>query len=229
MKKLVLILVCTVIMTVLIALNYLLWDKEESSKNIANLKYSNESKDASIDVLGNEIKNSKDKMTELNNRIQSLEDSIKSLDEVNNKLQQKELETNDLLEQKNEMIDKLKVQSDIKPFESVIGKWAEALDKGEYDVANNLIQKNNSVDVADSMKDFQNNVKSLKIKEFKLEANDNKAFEQGTIVFAVVLELKLSENAEATTFVEGNNKRYMTFDYEKKSDLWLISDILVVP
>jgi hypothetical protein len=227
MKKLVLILVCTVIMTVFIAFNYLLLDREKTTKNIENLKYNNENQSASIEVLGNDIKNSNNKIDELNKTIRTLDDNNSTLVKTNSELKLNINEINKVINEKNELIDKIKDQIDIKPFEAIIKNWSEGINGGKYETSYNLYKKNEygeDISFADYSTDLKDSIKSIKLKDIKLQSN-TKEDATGNIVFKVSMDIKLLKAATSFSFSDGLNERYFFFGYNKASDTWFISSI----
>jgi hypothetical protein len=216
---------------VFIAFNYLLLDREKTTKNIENLQYNNDSKSASIEVLGNDIKNSKDKIDELNRNIQVLEDNNKELVKANSDLKQGEADIKDTLNKKNEIIDKLKVQIDIKPFEAIIKKWSDSIDKGQYDVAYDLYQKDDSnkdISLVDYSDNFKTNIKNIKFKSVKLQIEDANGEANGRIVFIGSFDIKLTEETNSMSYVNGINDRSFSFEYDKINDKWYISEIVSI-
>lgn len=216
-------------MTVFIAFNYLLLDREKTTKNIENLKYNNDSQSGAIEVLSNDIKNSKDKITGLNKTIQTLEDSIKELDKTNSELKLNEINSKISLEKKNNLIDKIKVQIGIEPFEEAIKKWADNIDKGQYEVAYEMYPKGDNgleISLEEYSNNFKANIKNLKLKSLKIQTEEVKGVTEGNIVFIATLDLKLIEKPSSTSYVEGLNERLFAFDYDKTSDKWTITEIM---
>jgi cell division protein FtsB len=230
MKKLVLILVCALIMTVFIAFNYLLWDRENKIRNIENL---NVSKNMSIDALGDKIKS----LTDENKQLQ--EENKKKEDE-NNRIRSKYyLADQDLallrktLNNKNDVIQQLKMQADLKPLEAVIRKWAESIDKGEYEPAyelqkSQLTSGDNNIDFSSFMDAYKTNIKNIKVKDIKLQEDENNGTIQG-LVFAVSLEVKLVEGADGSLYADGVNERYFTIGFDEAKLDWVIDNIAEAP
>jgi TolA-binding protein len=228
MKRLVLVLVCAVMMTVFIAFNYLLLDREKTIKNIQNLKYNNDSQSASIEVLGNDIKNSKDKIAELNKTIQTLEGNYKELEKVTSDLQLSETEYKNMLSKKNDLIDKIKDQIDIKPFEEVITKWTESIDKGQYEIAYELYKKDDAgsdISLEDYTTNLKDSIKNIKINSIKLQTKEDNEISSGDIILIVTLEVGLLETSHSLTYTKGENQRLFVFDYDKQADNWFISAV----
>jgi len=223
MKKLVLILICAIIMTVFVAFNYLLWDREKYEDITA-------SKSASIDALGREINklNSDNKL--LNIRLEELENANKLLTNKNSELEQEKQAAKVDLQQKNESINKLNT----KPMEEVIKKWVESIDKGEYEAAYSVhaVQPSNR-ELAVSLNDFsnlyKNSVKNMKVKSINLNVEGEPEEKKGDLVFKVTLEVKNIENSSKKIYDEGLNDRFFTLVYDKNKGNWAISDISLNP
>lgn len=227
MKKLFLILVCSILMTIFIAFNYLLLDREKNNKNIENLKYNNESQSVSIDVLGNEIKNSKDRISELNRKISELEQNNLNLQnqvqDLQNNLLLKEAE----LTERSQLVDKIKKELDQKPFISLIKKYVESLDNGDFKAAYELYSKDaNGKEIQlNEYNSILEAIKSMKINSVKMKSDSEDGKDSGQISFEVSLDVKLKENAKSISYNEGENERLFTFGYNKLPDQWVIISI----
>ena len=228
MKKVVLILVSAVILTVFMAFNYLLWDRE---KKIKNFEYINDTKNSSIDTLGAEISSLKDVNSQLKERITELEDLNKGAQLKNLELESSKSKVDKELAQKNEVISKLQQQADVKPLEEPVRKWVESLDKSQFEAAYNLQYKHSlsnadNITLDDFTKSYKEYAKSIKIKSIKLLTEDLPADKVGKIIFKAVLEVKKIENSASNIFNEGTNERYFYIDYDKQKDGWVITDLL---
>lgn len=231
MKKLVLVLVCVLIMTIFIAFNYLLWDRENKIKNIENL---NTSKNMSIDTLGDKIKNLDDANKQLAEEIKKLEGEKGSLTERYQLLEQELTVTKDNLKQKNVVLNQLKRLADIKALEQVVKKWVESIDAGKYDEAyklqiKQLASPENNISLDSFANIYVSNIKNIKIKSIKLYEDDMSAERQGDIVFEVSLDVKKAENAKDSVFKEGLNERYFVVGYDETTGEWIIDNISEVP
>lgn len=236
MKKFVLVMVCALLMVVFIALNYLLWDRENKERNILDLEYSNASNNASINALGREIKNLEDENQALKAKLAAMDDSYKLLQAHNNQLEQEKLKIFEALAHKSEIIDKLKQEVDPKTLEAPIRKWVESIDAGDYESAYNLQTKKMTEDsgilgLTDFKNVYRSSVKSVKLKSIKLNTGGTTDAKKGDIVFDVTLEVKKVEdgNNGRIQFNDGLNERFFTIDYDKGKNSWLISNIFPAP
>jgi predicted RNase H-like nuclease (RuvC/YqgF family) len=231
-KKLVLLLVCAMLMTVFIALNYLLWDKEQNTQNIKSLEYKNDDKDATINALGREIKNLEDASKEYNNRIKILESNNSELQNKYDESMQTQQESKELLERKNDIITVLKQQADLKPLEALIKKWAESIDKGQYETAYKIelqhFKDNGEIISLNEYSDsFKKAVKNIKVKAVKLYNEEVQGLDDADIVFLVTFDVNKVENSESGMFTEGDNDKLFSMTYDKDQGGWIISDIVV--
>lgn len=233
MKKLVLLLVCAMLMTLFVAFNYLLWDKEQNTQSIKNLEYKNDDKDATINALGREIKNLEDANREYSTRIKALETNITQLQESNDALVQEQKKNRELLERKNEIIDIFKQQVDMKPLEGAIKKWAESIDKGQYETAYKLeTQKfkdsGELVSLNEYSEAYKQTIKGIKVTQVEVYNEEVGNAGSGDIVFKVELEVNKEKGAADAQFVEGANQKLFFLTYDKEKGGWIISDILSV-
>lgn len=231
MKKVVLVLVCSVVIIVFVALNYLLWERENNIKSFENIENLSASKSANIDALGKEIKDLDDINSDLKKKISDLEDNKKLLQDINSKSVTDNQNLKGELSDKDDLIFALKQQADLTPFEGIIKKWVESVDKGQYESAfqlqSNLPGGNkDNPSLNDFLNKYKSAVKSMKLKSFMLVAEETKVEKKGDLVFKVELEVKKTGNESGDLFTEGQNERYFAFSYNKVKKNWEISKIL---
>lgn len=223
MKKVVLVLVCSLILTVFIAFNYLLWDRERFQDIDA-------SKSASIEALGREINKLTSDNKQLESRISDMDSYIKTLQIRINQLEQENYKNKELISQKNEIINIFKQQVDLKPMEETIIKWVDSIDKGQYETAYDLQLKqytsqNSPVSLTDFINIFKNNITSMKIKSIKLYIDKVSNDKKGDVVFKVSLEVKKTGDNVRSLFENGINEKLFTVIYDSVKNCWIISDI----
>lgn len=230
MKKLVLVLVCALVMTVFIAFNYLLWDREN---RIKSFEYLNFSKKASIDALNTDIKELDNINKQLKKRIGELEENNKIMQEKNSQLVEEKLRAEVGLAYKDQLIDKLLPQVNLKVFEGVIGKWVQSLNEGAYEEAYELMLeqpagKKEALSLEDFTKGYKDIVNSINLKSVKLEPVNNGSDKKGDIVLRAELEAKIAEDGNSVKgyLIDGLNEACFIFDYSKDKDQWYILDIL---
>lgn len=222
MKKVVLVLVCSLIMTIFIAFNYLLWDRDKNIKSLENL---NDSKNASIEALSREL--------ELNRqfkfKILELEDGNRTMQSRNLQLEQEKNKLKAALDQKNEIVAKFRQSMDTKPLEDTVAKWADSVDKGQYQAAYDLIAKpfgGQDISLNDFTVSYKASIKNIKLKSLKLITEGLSDEKKGEIIFKAGAEVKRVENSAGVTFfTEGAAEVFITMQYVREKDVWLISDI----
>ncbi|MCX7842970.1 MAG: hypothetical protein N2489_07845 [Clostridia bacterium] len=227
MKKLVLILVSAVIMTVFIAFNYLLWDRENK---IRSFEYINDSKNDSINTLRKQLDDYEKGNNVLKERIIELEEINKRLQAKNTELDREKSKTEKLLERRNDTIAGLLPKTDLKPMEDVIRKWVNSIDNEKYDDAYSLqFRHASTMEEPMSYSDFTQNyikgIKSITLKSIKLNTEDLPSDKKGSIIFKVGLDVKRTEEAGSKEFVEGTNERYFLITFDKQKKEWVIGGI----
>lgn len=222
MKKLVMVIVCTLVMILFIALNYLLWDRENKMNIDAH-------KDASINALGREIRNLEASNSSFKERINVLEGNIKLLEKKNEELQhEKDITAGNIL-QKNEIINQLKQTVDGNTFENVVLKWVDAIDKAQYESAYKLqlsqFPNQNAMTLEDFINYYKANVKNIKVTAVSMNIQGVPDEKKGDITLKVALEVKRVPNSGKIIFEEGQNEKLFTVIFSKEKNSWIIGDI----
>ncbi|HHV99739.1 MAG TPA: hypothetical protein GXX36_09240 [Clostridiaceae bacterium] len=231
MKKLVLILVSALIIFTFIALNYLIWEKENMDKDIENLKYLNLNSNSRINAYERDIKNLEEQLKLLKEELSKQEENNKLLEEDKLQLEKEIAHYTEVLEQKNVTIDALARIVNIKELEVPIRKWVEAIDTGEYNEAyklqsKKLIEKENMRNPDDLAKKYKNSVKSMKIKDIKFVTEEIPENKMGNIIFNVEIDVEKNQNVQGNSvFSNGSNSVFFTVDYDAERECWVISDI----
>lgn len=236
MKKLVLVLVCTLIMAIFIGFNYLLWDKENREKDLENLQSSNEYNSATINALSREIKQLDDENKSLNAKISELEFNNRILNVNNQNLTQENTKVKDSLTEKINVIYGLKKDVDLSPLEQTIRKWAESINNGDYQTAYSLLHSKyiarheNISNIFKFTELFKDSIEKMELQSIKLYGFEMSEEEKGNIVFDVTVNVKLTsedKSAEAD-FEEGANRCFFTVIYDGQNEKWIISNLLVL-
>lgn len=232
MKKFALVIVCSLIMVILIAFNYLLWDRENKKKDIETLEHSNVSNNASITALGEKINTLETDNVILRDRIKDLEKNITLMQEENKKLKEENAKITELLDRKNELINRLKQKVDVKFLQAPIMQWVEALSKGDYETAYRLQARSigdniQELSLSEYIKAYQSSIESIRISTIKLVIDEVPNEKKGDIIFSVELEVTKAQGVDDTGIglKDGLNKRYITVDYDKHLDSWVITNI----
>lgn len=242
MKKLVLVMFCAMLIVVIIAFNYLLWDRENKVKSIEFLEASNQSNNSIIKTLNRNIEELEEENKQLNNRITGLEEEKQQLQEQLAGLNQEILKLKNTLNHKLAVINNLHQGADLKQAKEPIRKWIEAIDSGEYKIAFELLQQQMSnqgslVSMDAFAESYSKHIKSIEIKTIEPYISENLEDLKGDIVFKVSLEVKEIGKSEGegkdpgseSPFKEGLNERYIAMYYDSVNDAWVISHISPVP
>jgi hypothetical protein len=216
MKKLVLIAVWASILTVFLAFNYLLWERE------------NPKTDSTVKNPVN------DSVAELNAAIKRLEDSNIKLQKENNLLTTYNTQYQEDIRLKNILIYKLKERTDLTFLEDIVKLWVKSVNDKDYKTAfrlfsNDMIyHKEYSVRMSDYFKSYDI-VKSIKVNSVKLDLENVLNGKNGKIVLDVLLDVKLRDSQRQSPFKEGLNTRYFTMIYDDITEDWYISAITDKP
>lgn len=229
MKNLVLIMVFVLIMTVFIAFNYLLWDRE-------NFQEINLSKTAAIDAFSKQLNNLEERNKLYEANIKSLQKDIEELTQKNNslirQLELKEDEMNSILlrlESKDKFINVLKQRIDLSPMKDIIIDWVEKLNsrdyKGAYELQYGTDAENAVLSLDKFTSDYKDIVKSIEIKSMDLLVEGSSIRDLGDcIALKVVLDVQKIEEFKGQ-FYNGINIRYFIFSYNNEKETWDIVDI----
>lgn len=221
MKKVVLTILSAFVMLLFIFLNYLIWDREKK----IDIDKDNQ---ASIAALGREIKSLETVNSSLKDRSTKLENDLKVAEDKINEAQQEKVKLTASLNQAQDNINQLKQMVDVKAFEAVISKWAEAMEKGQYDLAYQTMLPS-AIDPQLPQDEFVKQCKS-KIKSFKLisvkpltsEAQEDK---KGDIQFKVELDVKRNADSGKFIFDEGTISKKLSLTFLKAKNSWVVSQI----
>lgn len=232
MKKLVLVMVSALIIIIFIAFNYLLWDSENKEKDIENLKYLNINNNSRINAYERDIKTLEEEVKQYKALLEKADSENKSLLDEKLQLENEKLKQEELYEQKLELINILKQQVDLKPLEEPIIKWLEAIDSGDYDIAYKLLKRQranqySAPSLEEFKKNYKNSINGMSLKSTKLAVDDVPDEMKGLIVFEVLIDVSMVETAEKNSdgFEAGENKRFITVDYDKENKTWVIIGI----
>ncbi len=230
MKKVVLIMVSVLILTIFISFNYLLWYRGEQivqyETDINEMEKSLREKQS---VSASKIDDYIGQIFKQNQEIQSLGAQISSLKDDNSKLQQdydQEVVNNNT---KNAIIGKLKLQVDLEPLKVIIKNWVDFIDKARYEDAYRLL--NNapiSQDAAKNLSEFANkfrNVKGINVKSVELLTEGLPENKKGDIIFKAVVDVTEVDDAATGELVKGSNYLYFNMSVREVNNEWGISSI----
>ncbi len=224
MRKLVLVIVSVVLLSVFIAVNYLLWKNEQYSK-------SGENKEALINALYGNIKYLEDANAQLNNEKKNYEALAKRLESEKDSLEYEVDRLNELLEQRNQLIYMFKQEVDLSSARAVIVQWIDGINKGDYSAAASLMSKpikllGQNATAIEFENYYSEHIKQIRIKSIELYKSETPAERKGDIVFVVSLDVEKLKEEEKPEYREGDNLKYIIVQYDVSGKRWIISDIL---
>jgi len=221
MKKFALVMTCSLIIIVLIAFNYLLWDRE-------NKKQQNASNNASITVLGERINTLTETNQELQSKVKTLEKDLEALKEEHEAALGE-------LEEKKAIIGKLKEHLNAEFLHEPINEWVEALNNGDYESAYMLEaaasdREDKASGLEEYIRNYKNVIKSMEIESIELVTEGVPEDMTGEFIFRVTLNVARVEGAPENRggFSEGTNKRYITVGLDREKDILVIKNISLV-
>jgi uncharacterized protein involved in high-affinity Fe2+ transport len=225
MKKFILVMVCIIVLAIFIAMNYMLWDRDNKIRNFQDL---NSSKSVSIGALTDKIKNLDESTKQQQASLESYEIQNKQLTDTNASLNADKTKLQTQIQNLSGAVSKLKLSANMDALQSNIKKWSDGIDKAQYDVSYKLIDADiinidsfKNIDSFDTY--FKNNVKSMKLKSLKLVDSGIPADKAGNIIFKVVSDINKVEGSTDKLFSEGQNIIYITVGYSAQKNDWVIT------
>ncbi len=233
MKKFIIVIIFVFLIAILISFNYLLWDRERQLENYQDLS---NAKNLSIDTLGEKIDNLDKLNKELNSKIDTLTSDNSGLKEKISNLENENQQIKQEIASKNQLINLLKGNLNMEPFESVIKKWVEAVNSKNYQNALTLISKNSKDEILNNEEDFkvtcQNEIKAIRFKSSKLFTEVSDEEHLGKIQFKVILEVDKPEvteqnkdNVSDLLYKSGENVKYITMEFDSEAKEWRILEL----
>ncbi|HEX9062089.1 MAG TPA: hypothetical protein VF941_18080 [Clostridia bacterium] len=228
MKNFVLVVISAIVLTVFIALNYLLWDRETRMKSFENFKDSQnvniDSLKRQLDAITKENENLKEKNNEISENVKYLEDGKNKLNIEKDSLRKK-------LQEANDIITAVESKIDMKPVELIVKRWVDGINGRQPEVAYNMQYKNIfSTSSAISMDEFRNvyskGVASIRLKSVKPYQGKTPEDMSGQLLFVVSLEVKKDIGAEPGFFSDGINDKIFVLKLDQKSNAWVIVDVI---
>ncbi|MDP4093776.1 MAG: hypothetical protein Q8920_10490 [Bacillota bacterium] len=230
MKKFILIIVCVVVLSIFISMNYLLWDRESKIQSYESLNYS---KNTSIDALSEQIKSLKEQLSAQDATINNLQNQNTAQTNGNTQLEIDKLKLQADMQAKNSVIDQLKQKADFQVQEAIIKKWVESINKGKYADSYNLMNIDAISSTGIKSQDqfvsyFQNNITGIKLSSLDIDLEGVPGNRSGDLIFKAVLDVKKTDNSNDSQnllFNHGQNTKYFTMIYNAGNKKWLISEI----
>lgn len=219
MKKLILVIISALIMTVFIAFNYLLWDREKIVGMDAD-------KMASIDALSKQIRNLNDENSLIRQKSKDQDETIQSMQEKINQTAMERSLYKDKSESQGYAIRYLKQSANLKPLEEVIRKWVEGINNGQYEAAYRLQSKQYmKQDINGFTNTYKTSVRNMSLKSLTLAVDGIPDERKNEIIFKAVLEVKKNDSSNKLSLNDGNNVRFFAIGWNQYSDEWVINDI----
>ncbi len=238
MKKFVLIMVSALLMTIFIAFNYLLWERDGREKDIRTLQSHNENNAATINALGRDIKNLEADNKNLTQKHEETEKLLETVRADNTRLRDENTKINEELYEIKHLVDRLKQDIDESIINAPVKKWVDSIDNAEYQTAFDLqygyyvIAPEGSPGFGDFTAFYKKYIKDMKIKTIELKLKDVPVNMTGRIIFEAVLDIRLTDDYKTALdvytglrYAEGPNKYYFMIEYDEVHKTWVIGGI----
>ena len=230
MKKLALVLMCTVVLLFFIGFNYLLWDRETKTEDIKNnANY--------IKYLDQEVNRLEASNRTLATNITQLQSQVDTGKETIDNMQENIDELEILLSDKDESIRILKWYVDKSVPVTLIENWIKNLNEGKYSDAYNMIYGHGLKQMdAPSFRQFEGIYKdkvsliTLKFTELTQNNPSSKETFTGFYEYNAVVDAVLHENVSAVnqTLEAGLNTYSFKFGFEEQLKDWVIVDVKII-
>lgn len=231
MKKILLIMVSVLILTIFISFNYLLWFRDgQIAEYKADIERLSKDLTAEESNFSSIINQSASNVSMRDAEITKLDKKLAILETGNSKLEQdnQQLMANNNI--KDAIISKLKLQADLEPLKTIIRNWVDYIDTARYDDAYKLLK--NAPISQDSAKaqsglliSNYSNVKGVKVKTIELLTEELLNDKKGDIIFKVVVDVTKVDDTASGELVKGINNLYFTMQVQEYSNEWVISNI----
>lgn len=227
MKRFVMIVTSLLIIFVFIALNYLLWDRE-------NLVTQSESNQASIEALTRMNMTLNQEKNSLEQQISELKQQKKGLEEKIKGLESEIAAQKGITDEKVKFIQNMKEHIDTRPLEAMTLQWVSAIIDGKYSEAylkggTNCSFWGNSWSLRIFTDYFEQNVEQIQFVQNK-ESKPNiniipiKTPDWEMSVY-IRVHVTLKDGADQTYLKPGENVLHMACTYAQQLDQWVINSI----
>jgi cell division protein FtsB len=228
MKKFIIVIVFVFLIAILISFNYLLWDRQKQLESFQDMSDSN---NLTIDALSDKM-NTLDKLNkELTQKSEKLTEEITAVQQDSFDKKSENIELKRAIITKNDLIIALKNSINAEPINTVIKKWTEAVDSGNYKGAQTLISKQSTnKNLNDIEKYFKSELKGIRFKSSKIFTEMIDEDHINKIQFKAVFDvdkLDTATKSESTQglFKSGTNQKFITMELNIDTNQWLILDI----
>lgn len=233
MKKFIIIVVFVFLISILISFNYLLWDREKQLENFQDLS---NSKNLSIDTLGEKINTLDKQNKDLTEKLASLTDENSRIKNTNYMLTSENQQIKQELSDKREIILMLKKNLNVEPFLAIVKKWSDAVNSKNFKTAQTYISILSNDEILSSpnifKSNYQNEIKSIDLKAFKIYTDMTDAEHLAKIQFEAVFQVDKpespNEGMEEVTNVlykQGENIKYVTMQFDAAAGEWRITQL----
>lgn len=232
MKKFILAITAICIMTLLVVLNYLLWDNINKENEINALLMYKESVNLNIESLQNEnleLRNENSEhvstITRQTVRINNYENTISSLN--------KELENaNSKIEDRDIVIGFLKKIMNTQMFTDILDAWVISINQKEYTRAYELQNLRDAFDTKqiinlDKFKSQFANVERIDLKSTEINLSDINRISNQEIAFTAIMNVTKYKTVEEPdtsniNIYEGPNRAVIVFKFNEITQNWFI-------
>jgi len=223
MKKFVLFMLCVIMITVFVAFNYLLWER---NANVEDLEKQKAAKSTDADIINKQYESARQLTKELNDAKENME----NVTTKNAELQQKIADLEGDLQRRDAFISGIKRYGKFDNLENVVKKWVQYINNKEYQNAYDLmsgevLSKKGIQSLDDFIYYYTGAIKRIEIVRINFLWGDSENTDKEEMVFMVRLNIKKGNSADKTEFIEGENTVYFKMEYSISRVEWIIKDI----
>ncbi len=227
MKRFIIIIVFLFLIALLISFNYLLWDREKQLENFQDLR---ESKDFTIDTLGEKNNTLDKKNRELAEKIEAMNSVISDLRVEIDRLSVENTDLETQVTNYANLIIQSKKNMNTAPVNELIKNWFEAINTKNYKAASAMISKNSQDELiknpANFSKTYMGEIKSIHLKSSQIFTGLTDQEHLGKIQFRIIAEVEKPEQPQGEKlYKSGENEKYITVEYNTQSKVWLILEV----
>jgi len=237
LKKFVLVIICSLLLIVLIAFNYLLWDREAKKVNIQKLESTKADNDAIISELYKQRQNLENENTKLKIDMDELQKSLNEYKKTNLEISRENTELKNTLEDAISTINILKKQVGIETIRQQLETWAENISKSNYvsayDFEKQAAKREGIINYKSYENYYKESIKTIEIKSLKNITGDIPKNCPDGVHFSIEINVMFKEglNKDITgyyNYVNGVNKRIIAMEYDEYSNKWIIACIVQI-
>ncbi len=237
MKKFVLVIICSLLLIVLIAFNYLLWDREAQKASIRNLESSKADNDAIISGLYKQRQNLENENSKLKNEMDELQKNLDELEKTNLGIVRENTELKNTLENTRSTINTLKKQVGVEIIRQQLEIWAANISSANYipsyDIEKQAAKKAGITNYKSYENYYKDLIKTMEIKSLNGISGDVSEICSDGVHFNVELSIMFKEGLNEDTtgyynYINGVNKRVITMEYDENNKKWNIVCIIDV-